>query len=61
MANNAHTLGAGVFGAKVFCHYNWQFMWLLPTDEEIVDKYLGVYGEDARLSDAESDDSDNYP
>ena len=59
MAKNAHTLGAGVFGANVFCHYNWKFMWLVLTDEEIVDEYLGVYGEDARLSDAESDDSDN--
>ena len=50
MAKNAHTLGAGVFGANVFCHYNWKFMWLVPTDENIVVEYLGVYGKEWTLA-----------
>ena len=58
MASTANTLGSGVFGAKVWCHYNWQFLWLRPSVEEVASEYKSIFGKDAHLSDGESSDSD---
>ena len=58
MVAKAASLGADLLADYTICHYNWQYDFLLPSDEEIVSAYQLLYGVDARASDAEQSSSD---
>ena len=37
-------MGPELLEMYVFIHYNWQYEWMRPTIEEIVEAYVATYG-----------------
>jgi hypothetical protein len=58
MVAKASSLGGDLVADYTICHHNWQYDFLLPSDDEIVSAYQAVNGKDAHISDAESSDED---
>ena len=40
----AATISPELLELYVFIHYNWQYEWMRPTIEEIVEAYVATYG-----------------
>ena len=60
MVAKASSLGADLVVDYTICHHNWQYSFLCPTDDEIVEAYNKAYGDKANESDVQSDgDSDS--
>ena len=57
----AQRMSPEVLELYVFIHYNWQYEWMRPTIDEIVEAYTKMYGNDAREEDVfpdQNSDSD---
>jgi hypothetical protein len=47
LSDEAQMLADDMLAAYVFCHYNWQYIFLRPSNAEIVKGYLELYGDEA--------------
>ena len=57
----AQRMSPEVLELYVFIHYNWQYEWMRPTIDEIVEAYTKMYGSEAREEDVfpdQNSDSD---
>ena len=52
----AATMSPDILELYVFIHYNWQYEWMQPSIDEIVNAYRAVHGSEAQEDDVVVDD-----
>lgn len=54
----AATMSPEIPGLYLFIHYNWQYDWMQPTTEEIVEAYVKTYGHEPLPDDLLADEDE---
>ena len=61
MVQKATTIGPELVSDYTICHHNWQYPFLVPSDEECIATYHALHGKDAHASDVdESEESEGF-
>ena len=59
ISKKSRKLSPSLLSDYAFCHYNYKYDWLRPTEREIIDAYKKLYGKGKpALSSDDSDSSD---
>ena len=54
----AATMSPEILTLYVFIHYNWQYEWMRPSIEEIVEAYIKAHGKEALPEDLKADEEE---